>query len=628
MIGIGMGMVTGGGKGAPFNRWALSFNGTDEYLTRALPTNILTGTVNDWSSAGTLPSGWVAGNADFQDTTAGKTGTYAVKLPEGAIIPGFVIGQKYKLKMRYICIGGGCFVDDTSFIESATWNTAYKTFTATATTVAIVSQVDLYIDVLNFTPDWKLDLNEQYELIKHSDNRNFAGASVTYETNGNQAFSSGSGVGLITSTGVGDATTNYVGLPDTEMETLEVGKKYTLEASLKTDPASLVYGSDLFSSAVNSGTNPFETFITSGNDITSAINTADLGIITINIGSVTAGEIVKVTLNLTLNSGTVPRISLTGGTLRNTIAGTNTYYFVADSTLNPTYLEIREPSAAATNFSMTDIVITKATPITHTFKIGTKTVTITPSITATYSKSVLNFLWEAADATAGQELKQYLSGTGVVTFDNVSLTQAYDYWVGYKLKNTGAMVGTEQYYLMVSKNVADIGMGFEQLLRTNANGILTKIGDGTYSAQKSPVSSKVSELTDGTFDNLSFLYNRTGDSYVRLNSSGDTFSSTALGKVVLTNAIAIGQDRGGSLRFTGLIGAIQIIRFSNIAGSNFDVTNYRAGQQITGGGAKVVLWIDPRLGSSVANMLQDYSGAGNNLTAVNIDTTNRVRITT
>lgn len=633
-LDLGFGVNRGGASNNRFNQHALTFNGTDEYLTRALPTNLLTGTVNDWSSPGSKPSGWQAGvGAVWDSTEAGRTGTYAVGCAStGISIPSFTVGQKYKVKIRYKSTATVNFASTTLIIAS-TWNTAYVTFVATTTALAINSSASFFLDVLNFTPDWKLDLNEQYELIKHSDNRDFADTSVTYTTNGNQAFSSGSGVGLITSTGVGDATTNYVGLPNTDIETLEVGKKYTLEASLKTDPASLSYGSDLFSSIQHSATHLYETFTASANDITSAINTTGFASAFINIGNVTAGQIVKVTFNLTLNSGAAPRVLLmqSGELLAGTnadqqipVAGANTLYFTVIGAQSPTYLVIREPATTATDFSMAGIVVVKSTPITHTFKIGTKTVTITPSITATYSKSVLNFLWETTDRDSlqGQELRQYLSGTGNCNFDNVSLTQAYD--LAIQIPKKSLSYANNDWILGTGAGDTSY-VGYDIYINTAGNVVLVI----RQSATSAPNLATTNGTTANDWTDVTIIFNRTADSTIRFRGANKTGSLTSLGKIILNRFLAIGTfSAGGADSFNGLLGSVQLIRFTKIEDSNFTIATYKIGQSVSGGGMEEVLHIDPRLGSSVAEMLQDYSGNGNQMTAVNIDTTNRIRTTT
>ena len=82
-----------------------------------------------------------------------------------------------------------------------------------------------------------LDLNS-YEMIKHSFNRGFeATTSLTWAGNGNHSVAqsstdkkTGTYSLAITSSAAGDATTNYASLASTYFNSIEAGKKYTLEA--------------------------------------------------------------------------------------------------------------------------------------------------------------------------------------------------------------------------------------------------------------------------------------------------------------------------------------------------------------------------------------------------------------
>lgn len=630
-LGLGLGTNKIGGNRNRFNQYALTYNGTDEYLTRALPVNLLTGNANDWSSAGTLPTGWTADGVDFDSTETGKTGTYAVYIPVGqaVTIPGFTVGRKYKIKIRYK--GGG-----TSFnisngaqlfdkIVSTTWNTIYFTFTATATTLIFASDSDWFLDVLSFIPDWKTDLNEQYELIKHSDDREFGDTSISYTDNGNHSgvrstadFRVTPASFKITATGAGDTTTNFIGLPYTSFETLVSGNKYTKELFAKTDASSLAYGTDLFSSIQHSTTYPYETFSASGNAITSAINTTGVASAFINIGNVVSGQIVKVTFNLTLNSGAVPRVLLmesgesiagTNANSQNPVAGVNTLYFTVINTQSPTYLVFRDPSTTATNYSIADIVVVKSTPITIIAVLGSKSVVITPSISA-YSKLVLNF--ECGATEINQDIKWYLSGAGSCYVDSVSLTQAYDFVRDYLINPA------------VSEKRAIYSLGTANFAETKANGYVKATGsDGTNTV----TNESLTQYSASSYQRFVQTLNRTDKLYLTKNGTSDAgVSAVLLGKTIHASKLNIGANGSDLERFSGQIGAVVFIRFTKIEASNYVKETYIAGQPISGGGAEVVMWIDPRLGSSVTAMLQDYSGNGNALTAVNIDTTNRVRI--
>lgn len=159
-------------------------DGTTQYWSEALPTNVLTGTQNDFVSAGTLPSGFSASGATWNQTgILGSTSTNVLKLTGTnayAMFTGLTVGKKYKLKVRWfgdntLRIGSTSTGSDYATISATTqWNRVERTFTATAASISLsIASGTVYIDILNFTEDWKLDLNESYELIKHSMNRDF-----------------------------------------------------------------------------------------------------------------------------------------------------------------------------------------------------------------------------------------------------------------------------------------------------------------------------------------------------------------------------------------------------------------------------------------------------------------------
>jgi hypothetical protein len=77
-------------------------------------------------------------------------------------------------------------------------------------------------------------------------------------------------------------------------------------------------GSELITTPINSLSQPFETFLTSGIDISSAINTAGLGVCSVNMSDI-LGRLVYIGTNCTLNSGTGPRLT----TSRESSASTN-----------------------------------------------------------------------------------------------------------------------------------------------------------------------------------------------------------------------------------------------------------------------------------------------------------------
>jgi hypothetical protein len=228
------------------NKKASSLDGTIQYWSRALPVNILTGNQNNWVPTGSVPSGWQGSSGVTWNQTgiAGSTGTYVIQLSgndQYIYYTGLTIGKKYKLRIRCYSDNGiniGNDTGDTSYgvLESTNyWNTVVRTFTATTDKLYFTASGNIYIDIINIREDRKLDATEEWELIRHSTNRDFEAGVCDWGQNGNHSLTvssddkyQGTYSMLITSTGAGDAD-NCVILPSNNYELLEVDKKYTIE---------------------------------------------------------------------------------------------------------------------------------------------------------------------------------------------------------------------------------------------------------------------------------------------------------------------------------------------------------------------------------------------------------------
>ena len=139
-----------------------------------------------------------------------------------------------------------------------------------------------------------------------------------------------------------------------------------------TDGSEKGLGSEIVTGFTNGSTYPFNTFTTSGQDISSAIETSgNWGGCASNVLSVVAGEVYKCTFNLTYNSGTTTlRVVLasnaigSGGLLSNALKtntnGLNTVYFTVSTTDTTAYLQLGTWNASdVINFSATDISLKK-----------------------------------------------------------------------------------------------------------------------------------------------------------------------------------------------------------------------------------------------------------------------------
>ena len=170
------------------DNYALEFNGTDEYLTRALPQNLLT---NGTFETGVNTDNWsTGGTVTFNAVETGMTGNYCCKIEnlsgnawiyKASWLTG---GKKYKLVVRYkgtayLSIGwNGNSAGYGSYPATSQWNTIVRTFTASTSADYfrfLTGNGTMWIDDISIVEDWKLDLNESWELIKHSNNRDFEG---------------------------------------------------------------------------------------------------------------------------------------------------------------------------------------------------------------------------------------------------------------------------------------------------------------------------------------------------------------------------------------------------------------------------------------------------------------------
>jgi hypothetical protein len=119
----------------------------------------------------------------------------------------------------------------------------------------------------------------------------------------------------------------------------------------------------------NSGTYPYETLVSSAENITSAINSSGLASAFTNSFNIEIGEVYVVDLNLTINSGVAPRGlfmqngELLAGTASNAfvfVAGTNQVEFTITATYtNAEFILRTTASGDAQNFLITNFKIRK-----------------------------------------------------------------------------------------------------------------------------------------------------------------------------------------------------------------------------------------------------------------------------
>ena len=175
--------IVSGGNRSVFTDYALEFNGTDEFLQIALPSELVTNgnfeTFPSWSSGNTI--------SFAQDTETGKQGNYCAKWVFGiggnltiATASALVVGQKYKVKMYYKSTTDIVFQSSTTTVytlkATSEWNYISFIFTAVGTTVRFYSATvagTAFLDNVSMVFDQGFDLNKDQEQILHSKNCDF-----------------------------------------------------------------------------------------------------------------------------------------------------------------------------------------------------------------------------------------------------------------------------------------------------------------------------------------------------------------------------------------------------------------------------------------------------------------------
>ena len=453
----------------------------------------------------------------------------------------------------------------------------------------------------------------------------------------------GTGSLKITASGAGSSGSNYVSLPSAQIDTLVSGNKYTLEGFVKIDPTNLSYGSNLITNGVdwNTPTNGLAqgwtkligtagaatTSIVTGNGFSGnaqrlEVTTAGDNIaIATSLAVFTIDKVYKVSFKYRTNKTINVLIGASQGidlAPTNTDNATDITFYVASkytASLNFYIYSSGWNVSVGDWFEIDNVSVQEANPVTFTKQIGTKSVTITPSVSS-YTKFVLNF--EATASEVNQDLKMWLSGAGSVYVDKLSLTQSYDIYVNTKVKDSGI---TRANIISNSRPYSNYNIVGYELLPISTN-IYAGITDANAGADVVATRASANNIA-----NYSFVVNRTDKIYAITNgSSGVGASVTKVGKMVMAQAIAIGARFDGADKWNSLISHIQIIRFENISQSTFN--SALTGLQFpTGGGAEEVLRVTFQNGSSITECLKDYSPKGHTVSGILVDITNRKRVT-
>lgn len=167
--------------------YALEFNGTDEYLQIALPSDIAVFDLSALAHGSTsLPANWTSYQATHYISTSESGSSKCIYWTAAGTAQlyrsGLTIGKKYKLAVRYKSSAsvrlGKTVGNDNSYgnlITTSEWNTTTLIFTAQTTTftIGIAAAGTIYIESITIKEDQGFDLNKDQEQILHSKNWDF-----------------------------------------------------------------------------------------------------------------------------------------------------------------------------------------------------------------------------------------------------------------------------------------------------------------------------------------------------------------------------------------------------------------------------------------------------------------------
>jgi hypothetical protein len=162
--------------------FAMEFNGTDEYLQIALPSDLASFTPST-ISAGSAPTGWTklgSPTITYETTESGSSGCMKV-VGIGGIWKNasLTTGKKYKIALRYKSTGDVYFGHNGSStgygakgFATSEWNTITFIITAVDAFIFIRSTTSItyFIESITIKEDQGFDLNKDQEQILHSKN--------------------------------------------------------------------------------------------------------------------------------------------------------------------------------------------------------------------------------------------------------------------------------------------------------------------------------------------------------------------------------------------------------------------------------------------------------------------------
>jgi hypothetical protein len=264
--------------------------------------------------------------------------------------------------------------------------------------------------------------------------------------------------------------------------------------NLVTNPNFTDTGSELLTAFSNGTVYPFTTFVTSGNDISSAIVTSDYAAAVSNSIALTIGESYIVTFTYTKNSGDDLKVKFSDATGAGvsysnaeiiTESGTYSKYFTITTTTTG-YLQMGTSGSGSLDISLTDVSIKKLgedwTVVDDTNTFGANGLTMTSTegaavkiyqpnvITSSKSYKVTYTIHE--NGLTGTNAIQYYTGSalngyddlpqqsvGTHTFYYTAPSVANDRWY-FKLNLAGGSTSTTDFVTISSIVVQELGEGW------------------------------------------------------------------------------------------------------------------------------------------------------------------------
>jgi len=497
--------------------------------------------------------------------------------------------------------------------------------------------------------DGSLDLNS-FERVLHSDNRDYENATnITWTGNGNHSVArsttdkrTGSASLAITSTGAGDASTNYISLPLNAFVPIVAGEKYTIEAWAR--GTAEIEGSPIYTS--NFGTNADGWTNLAGGDVVvgnidgiggqddvlrlTSDNSTGNHAATKTVG--TTGVAYKLTYKYYIPSAntTIKRLAAySGGTQIGTINTvtdawtTVTINYISTGALRFYGLtQLDATTFTGTNgdvFYIKDVVIMLVTLPSVTFSLGNQSKTIGNifCVPGTFTKLVWSF--QATSNEVNQPLKMYANQADIIYFDDFSLTQTYDVLILAWHKTAVTTVST----------IIDLAANRFQLRTDAINSLRLAVQDKSNTLITMNTTS-LGNVADNNWHLSGIILERTnGVKFLVDGSATNYYPEYLQASRLVTSNIDVGKYLSGE-RMNGQLGEIQIVRFVDIAQSNVNTTTltqaYRLGipKSWVGGNPDEVFRVDWR-GATTSQMLGDRSGKGNNLTGTNIDISDQIK---